>query len=121
MADDEVNRSAKSGEFVSDEEAKANPDTTVTEKNTVKKAKKPKVTTEEVDPEDPERLEREAEIDAAVANRTSRMDQDLKERARVVGINPDNFEKEHVLGEAVKKAEEELEANNVKENENGNE
>ena len=56
------------------------------------------------------RIEREAKIDAEVATRTSRMDQDLKERARVVGINPDNFEEEHVLGEAVTKAEAEAQA-----------
>lgn len=61
-----------------------------------------------------ERKEREAKIDADIATRTSRMDQDLKERARAVGINPDNFEEEHVLGEAVRKVEEEN-ANKVEE------
>ena len=57
-----------------------------------------------------ERKEREAKIDAEIATRTSRMDQDLKERARNLGINPDNFEEEHVLGEAVNKAEAEAQA-----------
>lgn len=64
-----------------------------------------------------ERIEREAEIDAKVADRTSRFDQLLKERARAVGINPDNFEEEHVLGETVTKAEAEAEAQKEKENE----
>jgi hypothetical protein len=61
-----------------------------------------------------ERKEREAKIDNDIATRTSRYDQDLKERARAVGINPDNFAEEHELGEAVRKVEEEN-ANKVEE------
>lgn len=55
-----------------------------------------------------ERVERETKIDAEMKTRTSKFDQDLKERARTVGINPDNFAEEHVLGEAVRKVEEEI-------------
>lgn len=54
---------------------------------------------------------RQAKIDAEVATRTSHFDQDLKERARVVGINPDNFAEEQELAKAVEKLELE---NNVK-------
>lgn len=43
--------------------------------------------------------------DAEVSNRTSRYDQDLKERARTYGINPDNFATEEDLGATVKKYE----------------
>lgn len=68
-------------------------------------AKKKEKTFEEIEAE---RIEREAKIDNDVATRTSRYDQDLKERARVVGINPDNFEEEHLLGEAVVKEEERI-------------
>lgn len=39
MSKNEVNRSAKDGEFVSEEEAKANPDTTVTEQKATKSDK----------------------------------------------------------------------------------
>lgn len=47
----------------------------------------------------------EAEHDAEVKTRTSRFDQDLKERARVLAINPDNFETEEQLEQAVKRVE----------------
>lgn len=70
----------------------------------------------QVEAERAEKAEAEGKIDADVAKRTSHYDQDLKERARAVGINPDNFAEEHVLGEAVTKAEAEAEAE--KENEN---
>lgn len=53
-----------------------------------------------------ERSIREAEVDAETSNRTSRYDQDLKERARTYGINPDNFDTEESLGAAVRKHEE---------------
>ena len=59
----------------------------------------------ELDKHSKQGADREAKIDAEVSDRTSRFDQDLKERARNVGINPDNFAEEHVLGEAVTKAE----------------
>lgn len=51
------------------------------------------------------RVSRENEIDKDVATRTSRYDQDLKERARTYGINPDNFATEEELGATVKKHE----------------
>lgn len=41
------------------------------------------------------------------ATRTSKYDQDLKERARVLAINPDNFETEDELKQAVEKLESE--------------
>ena len=62
-------------------------------------SKKIKVVTEE------ERLEAEAQHDAEVKTRTSRYDQDLKERARALAINPDNFDTEESLEKAVKKVE----------------
>ena len=65
------------------------------------KPKKVKVPTEE------ERLEAEAQHDAEVKTRTSRFDQDLKERARNLAINPDNFETEAELEQAVKRVERE--------------
>lgn len=65
-----------------------------------------KVKTTLNDPNDPDRLKAEQDHDNKVATRTSRYDQDLKERARAVGINPDNFEEEHLLGDAVRKVEE---------------
>lgn len=52
-----------------------------------------------------DRVEREAKVDNEVATRTSRYDQDLKERARNYGINPDNFATEEELGATVKKYE----------------
>lgn len=48
----------------------------------------------------------EDKIDNNNATRTSRYDQDLKERARTYGINPDNFDSEDKLVEVVLKAEE---------------
>lgn len=45
------------------------------------------------------------DIDAENASRTSRYDQDLKERARNISINPDNFHSEEVLREAVDQEE----------------
>ena len=53
-----------------------------------------------------EKLNAEAKkVDDETATRTSRYDQDVKERARTYGINPDNFETEEALGAAVKKHE----------------
>lgn len=70
---------------------------------------KPKQKREELDHEklEAERAEREAPIDNEIATRTSRYDQDLKERARKAGINPDNFDTEEGIAEAVKAYEEE--------------
>jgi hypothetical protein len=53
-----------------------------------------------------ERQEQEKQLDDQMHSRTSRYDQDLKERAKKYGINPDNFETEEALGETVKKYEE---------------
>ena len=52
-----------------------------------------------------ERQKVDTKHDAQVKTRTSRFDQDLKERARMFAINPDNFETEEGLREAVEKAE----------------
>lgn len=77
-------------------------------------AKKNKV----LDAKAEERLRREAEkrlekqreidqqVDNEVADRTSRFDPLLKDRARAVGVNPDNFEDEVTLNTAVEQQEE---------------
>lgn len=62
-------------------------------------AKKPKQPSKE------DRLAEEQKHDAEVKSRTSRYDQDIKERARKLSINPDNFETESELKRAVLKAE----------------
>lgn len=51
------------------------------------------------------RLEAERQHDNEVKSRTSRYDQDLKERARKLAVNPDNFDTEQALRETVKKLE----------------
>ena len=51
------------------------------------------------------RLEAEQKQDDQMRSRTAKYDQDLKERARKLSINPDNFETEAELTEAVKKME----------------
>lgn len=61
-----------------------------------------------------EREERESEADAKDQDRTARFDPILKERAKVVGVNPHNFsgkDAENELGKAVAKAEEEQNIN----------
>lgn len=45
--------------------------------------------------------------DAMVKNRTARYDQDLKERARILAINPDNFATEDELKAAIERVERE--------------
>ena len=47
-------------------------------------------------------------IDAENATRTSKYDQDLKERARALSINPDNFGSEQLLAETVEEQETKL-------------
>lgn len=56
-----------------------------------------------------EMADQEAKQDAKVATRTARYDQDIKERARKLAINPDNFATETELKQAVLKAEGKLE------------
>ena len=68
-------------------------------------AKTTKPKTKDLDPNDLYRLEAEKQVDDEVATRTSRYDQDLKERARTYGINPDNFATEEALGATVKQYE----------------
>lgn len=68
--------------------------------------KKPKTTTETVEAN--AHAERDAAIDAETAKRTATFDPILKDRAKAAGINPDNFDTEQLLGEAV----EEYERNN---------
>ena len=68
--------------------------------------KKPKVTEETVEANSTQ--ERDAHIDAETAKRTASYDPLLKDRAKAAGINPDNFDTESLLGEAV----EEYERNN---------
>lgn len=86
-----------------------NDDTVIPTEETIKankKALKEQEKQAKIDAEkEAERVEREAKVDAEVANRTSRYDQDLKERARTYGINPDNFATEEELGATVKKYE----------------
>lgn len=53
------------------------------------------------------RLEAEAKHDSEVATRTARFNQDVKERARKLSINPDNFATEEELNLAIKKVREE--------------
>lgn len=57
------------------------------------------------------RLEAEAKIDAETATRTARFNQDLKERARKLNINPDNFATQKELAEAINIREGELNDN----------
>ena len=64
---------------------------------------KPKVTTETVEANSAQ--ERDAHIDAETAKRTASYDPLLKDRAKAAGINPDNFDTEHLLGEAVEEYE----------------
>lgn len=47
----------------------------------------------------------EEKKDQEMISRTARYDQDLKERARKYGINPDNYSTEEALGDAVNKYE----------------
>ena len=69
-------------------------------------SKKIKVLTEEEQAEiEKNRLEAEAQKDNEMHSRTARYDQDLKERATKLAINPDNFETEEELLKAVKKVE----------------
>lgn len=55
------------------------------------------------------RLEAERKIDQEVQLRTAKFDQELKIKARKLGINPDNFETEEELLLAIKKVGEENE------------
>ena len=55
------------------------------------------------------RLEAEQKIDQEVRLRTAKFDQELKIKARKLGINPDNFETEEELSLAIKKVGEENE------------
>ena len=55
------------------------------------------------------RLEAEQKRDQEVQLRTAKFDQELKIKARKLGINPDNFATEEELSLAIKKVEEENE------------
>lgn len=68
--------------------------------------KKPKTTTEVVEANSTQ--ERDAHIDAETSKRTASYDPLLKDRARAAGINPDNFDTEQLLGEAVEEYETKL-------------
>lgn len=71
-------------------------------------SKKIKVLTEEEQAQiEAVRLEAEAQKDNEMHSRTARYDQDLKERAKKLAINPDNFETEEELEQAVKTVERE--------------
>ena len=55
------------------------------------------------------RLEAEQKIDQEVQLRTAKFDQELKNKARKLAINPDNFATEEELAQAIKKVEEQNE------------
>ncbi len=55
------------------------------------------------------RLEAEQKIDQEVQLRTAKFDQELKNKARKLAINPDNFATEEKLAQAIKKVEEQNE------------
>lgn len=110
-----VNKSAKDGKFVSDEEAKENPDTTysteVDNRTTTNSpvADEPDVETEVLLPEDRDTSE-EDKINADMQQRTTTYDQETVTLARELGINPDNFDTEEALEKAVEVRREEVAA-----------